>query len=274
MLLWQRKSVPKFAFGAQLSFVIVLMHAIALLLLCMHSVAVHDELCIDVSRSYVIGTDIFVVPFQKTVKQLPVVVPQSVVHEAQRDTTEIKDVKLVQKKIETAQPAKPEPSSKEREPIQPELEKAPIKEPEKPAEPEPSSKERVAQDSKAEEKKAAQVPSADIPKPKALNVPKSAVPTAQTQPMPQYIGTRQLQTMQIQQSIVQQVQMHWHPPEGLESDLEVVLVIHIGYNGDVTDIETQQSSGVFAYDVHARSAVYEMQFPKPCWGKTITIAFK
>jgi len=52
------------------------------------------------------------------------------------------------------------------------------------------------------------------------------------------------------------------------------VVAHIANACDVTDVDTKQSSGVFAYDVHARSAVYEMQFPKACWGKIITISFK
>lgn len=243
MLLWQRKSAPKIAFGAQLGFVIVCMHAVALLMLCMYSVSVHDELSVVASHSYLIGADILVVPFQKTVKQLPVLASQPAVQEVQRQTTVLKDVR------KPAKPAKPEPLSKEREPIKPEPEKASIKEPKRPA----------VQESKVEEKKAAQAQPADVSK---------------TQAAPQYIGTRQLHTMQIQRAIVEQVHMHWHPPEGLASDLEVVLVIHIASNGDVADVETHQSSGVFAYDVHARSAVYEMSFPKACWGKTVTISFK
>lgn len=256
MLLWQRKNVPKLAFGAQLSFLIVLMHAVALLLLCIHSVAVHDELSVDISNSYLIGADIIVVPFQKAVKQLPVVAPQPAVNQMQRDATVINDVKHEQKKVVPAQPAKPELSTPKQATPEPSLNKP--------------AKDTVPEIAKKSEPVALKTQTANVEKPQvpAEQVAKPAVPTAQ------YIGTRQLQTMQIQRAIVEQVHMHWHPPEGLEPDLEVVLAIHIGNNGDVTDVDTTQSSGVFAYDVHARSAVYEMQFPKACWGKTITISFK
>ena len=252
MLLWQRKNLPKITFGAQLAGIIVLMHAVALLLLCVHSVAVHDELSIDLSQSYLIGADIIVVPFQKTIKQPAVAALKPIVQQVKRDTTVIKDVKAIQSKPESAKSA-------------------------------PLSKEAVKEAAPEIAKKIEPV----VPKPEAPNIEKqeaTQAPIAQhlpaksiapvAQSAPHYIGTRQLQTMKIQQAIVEQVQMHWAPPEGLEPELEVILSIHIGMNGDVTDIDTQQSSGVFAYDVHARSAVYEMAFPKVCWGKTITIAFK
>ena len=248
MLLWQRKKMPKLAFGMQLSFVIVCMHAIAFLLLCMHSVSVHDELHVIASHSYLLGADIIVVPFQKTVKQLPVTVSQSVSHDVQSETTVFKDMQR--------------PVQKKAVPVAKKIE------PEKPAKPEPSSKKRAVEKTPAQENKVDPKPQIALP---AQPVTKQSAST--TPATPQYIGTRQLHTLQIQRAIVEQVQIHWHPPEGLEPDLEVVLAVHICSNGEVADVNTQQSSGVFAYDVHARSAVYEMQFPKACWGKTITIAF-
>lgn len=283
MLLWQRKNVPKLAFGAQLAFVIVCMHGIALLLLCIHSVAVHDELSVDVSYNYLIGADIIVVPFQKTVKQRPVSAAPSAKPDVQREATILKDVqKPVQKKtvpaakkVEPVTPVvnndvKPEPT---REPEKLTVKKPAIEKSEKPTVEKPTV-EKPTTDKSAVEKLAVQkqqVRSQPQPAQSAQQVAKqSALPTQTT---PQYIGTRQLQTMNIQRAIVEQVHMHWHPPEGLEPDLEVVLTVHIGHSGAIIDVDTKQSSGVFVYDVHARSAVYEMQFPKACWGTTITIAF-
>lgn len=115
-------------------------------------------------------------------------------------------------------------------------------------------------------------------KPKAQQqVPAAAKPAEQPKVTPevlqQQISTHEMRTMHIQQAIVEQLQQHWQPPAGLQPESETILVVRIDCRGNINEIQTQQSSGIFAYDVQARSAVYAMQFPKACWGSMVTIAF-
>lgn len=228
MLLWQRKNMPKFAFSAQLSFVIVVLHGAAVLLLCLSSVGVHDELHVVASQSYLLGADIIVVPFaraapkqavQQPKKQAPAAVPASTVC-AQAP---------VQEKPVSVTPA------------------APVK----PVVPTPSS---------------------------ILPASSSILSLSKDNPQPaqpvKHISTREQRAAAIQQALVAQIQLHWQPPEGFDSAQEVILTISLDASGGVEDVCMQQSSGIFACDVHARSAVYRMDFPKACWGKKVTISFK
>jgi outer membrane biosynthesis protein TonB len=267
MLRWQRKNMLRFAFAARLSFFIVLMHAVVLLVFCMYSVSVHDELSVIASGSYLIGADIIVVPFKKNVEQVAAAVMQPVVQKSSSDTTVIKDLQKAEPKQAGPKKAEPEQHAL---PLKNEVEHKPVPEPVK-------IPENIEQEIKAVEKP--QVNESNTQKDRPMPVKKAVVPPAKkpiaSAPVtPQYIGTRQLHTMQIQQAIVEQINRHWQPPAGFDPDIEVILVVRVGTDGNVSEVDTQQSSGVFAYDVHARSAVYEMHFPKACWGKSITIAFK
>lgn len=265
MLLWQRKNMPRLAFSFRLGFLVLFMHCIAILFLFKQSISVHEELHVSSAHNYIIGADIVVVPFKKIIAEQPVSASKPLAQESQRNATELKDLqrpankksvpatkKVEAKKTVTEKPVTPDP-------VVPEA--APVKEKIEP--------ERPPVENRSVEKPKPAVEQSSLEKPKAEE--KKAVPVQQ--PAKQYIGTRQLRMMQIQQAIVEQLQIHWHPPEGFEPDAEVILSVHIGTGGEVADIEMKQSSGICVYDVHARSAVYEMQFPKACWGNTVTISF-
>ena len=73
--------------------------------------------------------------------------------------------------------------------------------------------------------------------------------------------------------IARELHKHWHPPHGLSEELSAMLEIELNRDGSIHEVVTKQGSGVLMYDIHARNAVYAMQFPKACWTTTITITF-
>lgn len=65
----------------------------------------------------------------------------------------------------------------------------------------------------------------------------------------------------------------WHPPHGLAEDLSSVLAVHLRADGSVEDVEIEEKSGVLAYDMAARGALWRVNYPRDFWGKTIAISF-
>jgi hypothetical protein len=218
-----------------------------------------DDLHIIASKRYELGADVMIVPFKsfdklRMTEEEPIEQKKVSLKSLPEKTTLVKELKpVVQKKEITKK-------------IESKVDKADIKktfDKLRAGEKEMPKKEEIKKD--IETKSGKQKEQLLIKK-----QPQQTVSKAQ----PQQISTKQFQTMNIQRAIAQQVQKHWQPPAGFADDIQVTLAIELNYKGEVADIDMIESSKVLACDIHARSAVYEMQFPKACWGKKITITFK
>lgn len=253
----------KFSFCLQLLFLVFLFHLFILVLVFVQSTIDVDDLHIIASKQYELGADVMIIPFKKIVEQ-PIEQKKVSLESLPEKTTLVKELKpVVQKKEITKK-------------VESKVDKVDIKKPfdkitssqdvaaqEKAGEKEMPKKEEIKKDIETKSSKQKE----------QLSISKQFQQVV-SKPQPQQIGTRQLQTMHVQRAIAQQVQTHWQPPAGFADDAQVTLAIELNYKGEVADIDVIESSQILVFDIHARSAVYAMDFPRACWGKKITITFK
>ncbi len=252
MLLWQRKNRFKAQFCLQLVGCVLLLHLIVFIYVLLQSNMGYDELSVIASTSYDLGAGVVVVPFKKVVEQPAIGEPEVVSVKQETTIAEVSKIKSIVKVPKKVTP-KPEVKSKAKK-VEP-----PIKE------------------SKTTEKPKAEDPVKEIAKPSQDLVTEKAIKSAAKPVAPKVhkkqIGTKQLRALNTQQAIAQQVSLHWQPPEGFAHDLKAIIAITLDYKGEVDALDMKEGSGVLAYDIHARSAIYAMEFPRACWGKKITITF-
>lgn len=88
------------------------------------------------------------------------------------------------------------------------------------------------------------------------------------------VGQVEWDALQVQEQIQQELEQHWNPPMGLNGDATCQIKVVIDWSGIIKQVTTQISSGVLAFDIHARSTVFAMHFPKVAWGKELILHFK
>lgn len=256
MLLWQHKNRLKAHFCFQLISFVFVLHLIALICVLLQSNFDYDELHIDASMSYDGGADVMVVPFFNSPPEPAQMIEpeQAAIMPVKKETTLASFDKLrslpkgSDESLRTGgEKGKTEQSIKEPEVLQ----KTEVAQTEKQGDVAIANK--VEKAHKDASKEAAS----------EKNVPK----------VQKKISTNELRALNIQQAIAQQLNLHWQPPAGFADDVQATVAITLTYNGEVDDITMKESSGVPAFDIHARSTLYAMEFPRACWGKKITITF-
>ncbi|MBN2267181.1 MAG: TonB C-terminal domain-containing protein [Candidatus Babeliaceae bacterium] len=65
----------------------------------------------------------------------------------------------------------------------------------------------------------------------------------------------------------------WRPPRGLSAHLAVSARVTLGGKGTVTEVVLEKESGVLAFDMAARAALWRVTYPTGFWGKSIIIVF-
>lgn len=73
--------------------------------------------------------------------------------------------------------------------------------------------------------------------------------------------------------LYQELSTHWAPPPGVPADSQCAVTVFLDRQGEIADMLVDSSSGMLVFDLAARSALSELEFPKFVWGKSITITF-
>lgn len=87
-----------------------------------------------------------------------------------------------------------------------------------------------------------------------------------------YVGRDDYEGMRIQNLIQQAVREHWTSPAGFDH-VSCMVQIALTKTGVVKDVDIKVSSGVFAYDIAARSAAQKACYPKEVWNKKLILQF-
>jgi hypothetical protein len=69
------------------------------------------------------------------------------------------------------------------------------------------------------------------------------------------------------------VAQQWAPPVGIAIDRTCEVSVEIGWNQEIIKVWMSKKSGILMYDLAARKAVMQTQFPLWTRGKTVTIQF-
>lgn len=86
-----------------------------------------------------------------------------------------------------------------------------------------------------------------------------------------FVGYEQYDACVISSKIQQEIVQSWTPPTGLDPEISCEMKVVIAPNGTVDTIEIIKSSGVLVFDISARSALQQIEFPQQVHGKTIMI---
>lgn len=107
--------------------------------------------------------------------------------------------------------------------------------------------------------------------PESVVVP-IAAPVLPVEPI--YIGWQDLKDLQLMGELEQVLIANWQPPVGFNSDLECVVELVVGADGQVQSLEIKKSSQVLAYDMSVRRNFANLVLPKIASNKTLIISFK
>ena len=86
-----------------------------------------------------------------------------------------------------------------------------------------------------------------------------------------FVGYEQFDECIIGSKIQQAVVQSWMPPVGIEAGVSCEMKVKVSAQGIADTVEIVKSSGILLYDTSARTALYEIEFPKEVYGKTIRI---
>ncbi len=89
-----------------------------------------------------------------------------------------------------------------------------------------------------------------------------------------YVGQQEMDAFQMQDYIHQEMAQHWSPPAGMRKDISCVIKVIIGFDGVISSIEVQESSGVLIFDGAAKRAAAQLTPPQWAYGKEILLTFK
>lgn len=106
--------------------------------------------------------------------------------------------------------------------------------------------------------------------PPAQNVVPAQVPS---EPEKIYIGRNDKELLLVQQELYTQLANTWKPPVGMPADIACSIKAIIAKNGMVADVIMDNPSHVLVFDVAARTAILQTEFPESVWGKEIIITF-
>lgn len=65
----------------------------------------------------------------------------------------------------------------------------------------------------------------------------------------------------------------WRPPRGVHHSLRARVKVVVRRDGSVDDVVIEQKSGVLAYDMAARAALWRAEYPSAFWGKSVVVVF-
>ena len=89
---------------------------------------------------------------------------------------------------------------------------------------------------------------------------------------PIFIGYEQFDECVIGSKIQQAIVQSWTSPVGLDRNVSCEIKIVVSQDGAADTTEIIKSSGILVFDMSARTALQEIEFPKEVHGKTIMIA--
>lgn len=89
-----------------------------------------------------------------------------------------------------------------------------------------------------------------------------------------YVGQHEYEALEVQREIQAEAQKWWKAPPGVGADVACQVVVHIDHEGKIREISIAEESGVLMFDVRARQAVSQMEFPRGSWGKEVVVYFK
>lgn len=87
-----------------------------------------------------------------------------------------------------------------------------------------------------------------------------------------FVGYEQFDECVIGSKIQHAIIQSWTPPVGLDQGVCCEMKITISSDGIADSIEVAKTSGVLVFDMSARTALQQIEFPKEVHGKTIMIA--
>jgi hypothetical protein len=91
---------------------------------------------------------------------------------------------------------------------------------------------------------------------------------------PIYIGRQELKELQMFGELESVLTQNWQPPVGFGTEVECVVELISGANGEITSLVIKKSSGILAYDMSVRRNFNGMILPKSAINKTFTIVFR
>jgi len=258
MWLWQPKNLLKLrlVFWSRVLLVSALMHTMLLFfLLCVYK-GDNFSYHFSVDRAALHEANIIFLPLQKRAAPVVPKSQQSAQPDGAKQSKVAKAIKKVRKVVEEPKPgtrliAAPKPKGKKRL-----VKKNQIK------------KETLQNEKSADKKIESKVEP-------AKEVSKSAAAEQATKIEEQalYLGQADLDALQIQDAISHEILNHWKPPTGLANNVSCQIKVQLGWEGKISSVAVQESSGIVIFDISARTAAGKMQLPKWAWGKELIITF-
>lgn len=89
-----------------------------------------------------------------------------------------------------------------------------------------------------------------------------------------YVGQQEMEACRMQEFIQSALTQHWMPPPGMSSDMQCVITVSFGFNGQIRSLEIVESSGKPLFDAAARKSAALLEPPSWMWGKELQITFK
>ncbi|MBI2344932.1 TonB C-terminal domain-containing protein [Candidatus Dependentiae bacterium] len=86
-----------------------------------------------------------------------------------------------------------------------------------------------------------------------------------------FVGYEQFDECVIGSKIQHAIIQSWNPPVGLHQGISCEMKIKVSLDGNSDVIDIVKSSGILVFDMSARTALQEIEFPQEVYGKTIMI---
>jgi hypothetical protein len=90
----------------------------------------------------------------------------------------------------------------------------------------------------------------------------------------QYLGSLDLQALEMENILVAEVGQYWSPPPGISKNAVCEASVLVSTEGKIATCTIKKTSGITIYDVTARNALLKVSLPKQFWGKEFSITFK
>jgi len=91
---------------------------------------------------------------------------------------------------------------------------------------------------------------------------------------PIYIGRQDLKDLQMFGELQAILLQNWQPPVGFGADVECVVELVVGLDGEIGSLVIKKSSNILAYDLSVKRNFNGMILPASAANKTFTIVFK
>lgn len=89
-----------------------------------------------------------------------------------------------------------------------------------------------------------------------------------------YVGQHEYEALEVQRQIQEEAQKWWKAPPGVNPDVACQVMVRVNHDGTIREIVIEKESGILMFDVRARQAVSQMEFPRGSWGKEVVVYFK